>query len=332
MPKALSDAQRAVLTAVCETLLPELERPDDPHGLFATGARRAGTAARAERLIDALQDPLDRLRLGGLLSSLEWPVVNLPLSGKFAKFTALPPAAREAALQSHAFSRLPLNRAGFQALTRLAHVAHYCWPAGNGAHPAWRAVGYPGPLPQPAKGIAPLPVVPIERDTTLECDVVVIGSGAGGGVAAGVLSAAGKGVVVLEKGPNPGARDLSQVEGDMLGSLYLDGGLLMTQSGSMPVLAGSCLGGGTVVNYTTSFPLPEPTRAEWGRVSGLGLFTSARFAESPDRVRDRLNVGTAWTTPGRRDALLERGPRALGWHVDRLPRHVTDCAQGLECG
>lgn len=332
MARPLSATQRAVLTAVCETLLPEIAHPTDPHGLLATGALRAGTPARAERLIDALEDPLDRARLGGLLSLLQWHIVNLLLSGKFARFTALSLEEREVVLKTYAFSRLPLKRAGFQALKRLTQVAHYCWPVENGSHPAWRATGYPGPLPPPANPVEPLPTVTIDRDSTIDCDVVVVGSGAGGGVAAGVLAAAGRSVVVLEQGPNPDPREMTQVEGDMLGKYYLAGGLLMTQSGSMPVLAGSCLGGGTVINYTTSFPLPEPTRAEWDRVSGLTLFSSGRFTESLDRVRARLNVGTRWTTPGMRDVLLERGCRALGWHVDPIPRNVTDCKEGKECG
>ncbi|NIM51263.1 MAG: oxidoreductase [Gemmatimonadales bacterium] len=172
----------------------------------------------------------------------------------------------------------------------------------------------------------------VDRDTALECDVVIVGSGAGGGVVAGVLAQAGRSVVVLERGPNAGSRDMTQVEGDMLSSLYLDGGLLMTKSGSMPILAGSCLGGGTVINYTTSLPLPERTRAQWDRHSGLSLFSSPRFAESLERVNRRLNVGTRWTTPGMRDQLLERGCHALGWHVDVMPRNVTDCLEGLECG
>ena len=87
------------------------------------------------------------------------------------------------------------------------------------------------------------------------CDILVIGAGIAG-ASAGYELAMDAHVVVLEQGPNPGAKDMTQIEGDMLDSLYLDGGLMMTQSGSMPVLAGSCVGGGTVINYTTSFPTP----------------------------------------------------------------------------
>ena len=335
MPQALSARQRAVLGAVCETLLPAIADDADPSGLLATGAGVAGTAERVERLIAQLQDPLDLTRLRRLLAALGSPLANLMTGGPFAALDAMDPARREATLRSWATSAIPLRRAGFQALKRLAHVAFYCWPssaAGNGDHPAWRAAGYPGPLPPPARAVEALPAVAIARDTVLDCDAVVVGSGAGGGVVAGVLAAAGRSVVVLEKGPNPGGREFTQVEGDMLNALYLDGGLLMSQSGSMPILAGSCVGGGTTVNYTTSFPLPEPARAEWDRLSGLGLFSGPAFRAATGRVSARLGVGTRWTTPGARDVLLERGCRALGWHVDVIPRNVTDCREGLECG
>ncbi len=323
-----------MLEAVCDAFLPSLPHPDDPHGLFATGARAAGTAARAERLIAALADPLDRTRLRLLLTALGSPLASALFGGPFASFPDLSLEAREAALRAWSVSRLAPRRAGFQALKRLVHVAHYCWPLPGGSHPAWRAVGYPGPLPLPPPAVArdPLPTVTIERDTTLECDVVVVGSGAGGGVAAGVLAAAGRDLIVLERGPNPGPSDFSHVEGDSLERYYLDGGLLTTQDGGMPILAGSCLGGGTVINYTTSLPLPPAVRDEWDRLAGLTLFTSPRFQESLDRVSARVGAGTRWNTPGMRDQLLERGCRALGWHVDLQPRNVTDCREGLECG
>jgi long-chain-alcohol oxidase len=328
----LSPRQRAVLEAVCETLVPALSQPDDPTGLFATGAKEAGTVPRAERLIGAIPDRGDRNRLKLLLDTLENPFVNLLFSGRFGRFSTRSISQREAILHGYAVSRLALRRAGFQALKRLIHVAHYCWPARPGRHPAWDAIGYPGPLPPPNSAVPPLPVVTLDRDTTFECDVVVVGSGAGGGVVAGLLAEAGLGVVVLDKGGNPGSADFTQIEGEMLSRFYLDGGLLMTHSGSLPILAGSCLGGGTVINYTTSFPLPAATRAEWDRLSGLRLFESPRFQHSLDRVEDRLNVGTQWTTPGCRDQLLERGCQRLGWHVGVIPRNVTDCREGAECG
>lgn len=313
----LSDVQLAVLGAVCETLVP--------------GSTAAGAAARAASIVASIEDPEARSQLGLVLTVLANPAANFVLAGKAGALHKLDPAGRLAVLQDWAHSALTLRRAGFQALRRLAGIAYYGWPGPDGSHPTWRATGYPGPLPQPAAEIPPLPAVSIDRDTILDCDVVVVGSGAGGGVVAGVLAQAGRSVIVLEKGGNPGSRDFTQVEGDMLRELYLDSALLANTSGTMPILAGSALGGGTVVNYTTSFVLPERVREEWSRESGLSFFTSPRFLESFARVAKRIDVRTD-TAPGSRDQLLERGLRALGWHVDALPRNVTNCLAGLECG
>ena len=328
----LSRRQRAALTAICDTLVPSVPREDDPHGFFAASHEGTDLVPRVERLIGMLADPLDRTRLQLLLSALGTGTGNLLTGGHFQSLQTMDFAAREAVLRGWAESGIQLRRAGFQALKRLVHVGYYAWPTDGRSHPAWRHVGYPGPLPPPETGFTPLPTLPVERDTTLDCDVVVVGSGAGGGVVAGLLAEAGKNVVVLEKGENPTTARFTQVEGDMLNTFYLDAGLMMTQSGSLPILAGSALGGGTVINYTTSFPLPEPTRAEWARRSGLGLFTSAAFAESLRRVSERVGVTTEYSDPAPRDQLLEKGCRALGWHVDVIPRNVRKCKQGLECG
>ncbi len=332
MSSELSTHQRAVLEAVCNTLLPSIARSDDPHQLYATDALAAGTLQRVERLIAELPDPQDRMRLRTLLTVLDSRIASVALGSGFRRFTARTSADRERILKEWAHSRVGMKRAGFQALKRLVHFAYACWPTDGGSHPAWNAVGYPGPLPQPTTAIEALPTLSIDRDTTLDCDAVVIGSGAGGGVVAGLLAEHGRDVIVLEKGGAPSSRDMTQIEGDMFRTLFLDGGTLMTQSGSLPILAGSCLGGGTVINWTTSFPLPELIREEWAERSGLSFFTSDRFTESTNRVLQRLNVGTEWTTPGRRDALLERGCKELGWHVAPVPRNVTDCREGLECG
>jgi long-chain-alcohol oxidase len=329
---ALSERQRAVVRAVCDTLLPSIARADDPAGYYANGGIAAGTPARVEQMLDLLGNPHDKARLTLLLAVLDSAGANLVTGGGFRSFADMDPAARERVLAGLAHSSITPRRAGFQALKRLCQVAYFCFPPAGGRHPAWDAVGYPGPLPQPERAVAPLPALAIDADMNLECDVVVVGSGAGGGVAAGLLTAAGREVIVLDKGGNPSSRDLTQVEGEMFNDLFLDRGMIMTDSGSMPILAGSCLGGGTVINWTTCFALPEPIRAEWDRRSGLALFESAAFGESLARVQERLNVGTRWTTPSRRDQLFEAGVRAMGWPVEPIPRNVTECLEGLECG
>ncbi len=321
MAADFSRRQRAVLAATCDTFVP---------------AHDGGGPAlheRVLRIIASLPDPQDRRRLGFLLSVLGSPLVNLAVSGRPRSFAELDQHARVNLLRGWAQSRFQLRRAGFQVMKRLVSFVHYTSPDAGGSHPMWRAVGYPGPLPPLRQPPAPrLPVLEIAQETTLDCDVVVVGSGAGGGVAAGLLAEAGRSVVVLEKGENLGPADFTQREGEMLQASYLDGGMLMTQSASLPILAGSCVGGGTTINWTTSFPLREPTRAEWDAISGLSLFASARMEESFRRVLARAGVNLENSVPGVRDEILERGLKACGWHVDVIPRNATGCHHGLECG
>ncbi len=323
---ALSSRQRAVLRALCETFVPSTGEPGD-----GTGDPHL---ARVESLIDRIEDPSAHTKLLLLLTALGNPLANAAFGAPLQGLHAMSPADRVRVMRGMAESAIQLRRAGFQAIKRLVNVSHYAWPAtADGRHPAWEAVGYPGPLPHvPGEHDERLPELAVTGDSTLECDVVVVGSGAGGGVAAGVLARGGRSVIVLEKGAQHTARDFSWIEGESLANTYLDGGLIMTESGSLPILAGQGLGGGTVINYSTSFAMPDRTREQWSRLSGLGLFTSPRFSESYARVHQRLEVSTDWSLPIRRDRMFEEGCRALGWHVDTIPRNAKGCPDEHRCG
>ncbi len=325
MNAELSARQRATLRALCDTFIPPTADATDGTG--------APLHARAEWLFTGIEDPRARAKVRLLLGLLDSRIVNLALSGDPRPFTGMDTDARIRLLMMMGASGMQLRRAGFQALKRMVSASYYGWPATDSTHPAWRTAGYPGPLPhRPGEPNEPLPVLAVDHDTTLDCDVVIVGSGAGGGVAAGVLAEAGRNVVVLEKGEQQLPRDFSHYEGDGLTRNYLDKGLLMTESGSMPILAGSGLGGGTVINYTTSFVLPDATREEWNRLSGLTLFTSPRLNESFERVRARLSVNENYSQPGRRDQILEAGCKAMGWHWGVIPRNVRGCPGQVECG
>src|SRR5512135_1159006 len=147
----LSPRQRAVLEAICATLVPAVQVDDDPAGFFAASYEGTGLVERVEGLIAGLADPRDRLRLRLLLVALGSRLGNLVTSGRFRTFQRMDPAARETVLRAWAESGMQLRRAGFQALKRLVHVGYYGWPTDGRSHPAWRAVGYPGPLPPPAE-------------------------------------------------------------------------------------------------------------------------------------------------------------------------------------
>ncbi len=308
---SLSPAARNVLRSVAATLVPDGAADLDEH---------------VARKIASLPRAADRTELDLLLRLLDYRAVNLVLSGIPHPFTRMSLAQRERCLRGWATSRLPQRRKAFQALKRLTTVTHYTTPG------VARAIGYPGPLGPPPATPKPIRPVAIERDTTVTCDVVIVGSGAGGGVVAAELAAAGKDVVVLEKGGYRNEADFTHLEGDALETMYDAGGLLATSDLGLVVLQGATLGGGTVINYTTSFPTPEPVRRQWAKEHNLPHFESAEFTRSLDAVARRIGVNTDHAKPSGRDQVLIRGLEQLGWHHGLLPRDVRNCPQDDACG
>ncbi len=307
----LSPAAQRVLRAVTATLVAD-----------STTDLADGVA----RKIASLPRPADRAELDLLLRLLDFRVVNLLLSGIPKPFTRMSPVQREQCLRGWATSRIPQRRKAFQALKRLTTVTHYTTPG------AARAIGYPGPLGPPPGTPKPIRPVVITTDTTLSCDAVIVGSGAGGGVVAAELTAAGKDVIVLEKGGYRNEADFTHQEREALATMYDAGGLLATRDLGLVILQGATLGGGTVINYTTSFPTPDAVRHEWARDHGLPHFESAEYARSLDAVAQRLGVNTDHAKPSRRDQVLIRGLEQLGWHHGLLPRDVRGCTQDDACG
>jgi long-chain-alcohol oxidase len=309
------------LNLIAEALLP------------SDGAWRASVAARALELLRAQPDlATSRGQLLLLLRALESPTAMRLLVGQSRGYSQLSATARAEVLRRLRDHPLTAVRAGFVGLKRLLAVTFYADVDAHGSNPTWARLGYPGPIA--AAPAVPKPIQPltVHADTDLECDVVIVGSGAGGGMVAVELAQAGLDVVVLERGPYLNESDFTQRELEMLGAAYLDGGLRTTTDGGMVLLAGACLGGGTVVNYTTSFRTPDAVRTEWAETGGLPLFTIQAFDGALDAACLRLGVNQDHNRPSRRDELMEQGLRTQGWHVDRMPRDVQGCTQDDVCG
>src|SRR5262249_15331040 len=147
------------------------------------------------------------------LTFMESRLMNLVLTGRFRRFTHLDRPSREKVLSAWAANRIGLLRSGFQTLKRLALFFHYARPDDQtGVNPHCAEVGYPGPMAPPRETAKPIVPLTVTNDTTLDADVVVIGSGAGGGVVAGELATAGHKVIVLEKGGYANEADFDGAE------------------------------------------------------------------------------------------------------------------------
>ena len=319
----LSSSALETFGAVADTLLPPVEGQGDAWSMSATDL---GVSARVTDIYGLLPSDRARKDLRQLLRLMGSPVGGMVLYGKPTKFTGLSPLQRIDALRAMSTSRLGPARQGFKALKLLAGFLFTTPPAGSEACAAWDAMGYPGPdgkAPDTPKTITPLRV---SVDTELRADVVIVGSGAGGGVAAGVLAAAGLDVLVLEKGEYRNEADFTHVEPEAYKDMYLDGALSGTVDGGVSMLAGSTLGGGTVINYTTSFATPQAVRAEWDRVASFAdVFAGPEYQAASRAVHDRLGVNIDHNVPAVREQLMDKGLRSLGWHVEPMPRNVIGC-------
>jgi choline dehydrogenase-like flavoprotein len=295
--------------------------------------RVAGIAQDAlVRAVDPAQ--LRQLRL--VLRVLEQPIASLATGNGARAFSAMDRARREQLVRSWLESRLALRRSALHGFRKLLTFLAYADPGtAEAPNPLPRAIGYvpdDPPLPKELAAIRPLDVERRPSQSAgyvqLRADVVVVGAGAGGGVIAAELARAGRDVLVIEAGPFVDEATMPRDELDAYGRLYLNYGLLSTWDASITMLAGSGVGGGTLVNWMTSLDAPEDVRAEWAREHGLDGLDRREWADDVAAIEAELGVASAKIIPPK-DELIRRGAAALGWEADIIRRNATDCG---DCG
>ncbi len=172
----------------------------------------------------------------------------------------------------------------------------------------------------------------MERDVDLEADVVIVGTGAGGGIAAEILAASGLAVILVEEGPLSTARDFRMREAEAYRTLYQESAARKTKDKSIGILQGRCVGGGTTVNWTSSFRTPETTLAYWHRTYGLEGFAADDLAPWFARVEARLGIAPWDVPPNANNEALARGAKKLGIKALAIRRNVKECWNLGYCG
>jgi long-chain-alcohol oxidase len=305
----ISSGARKALDAICDTFVPgEAGLPS---------ATELGVPEAMLMAVGSNPSAAEQEQFAGLLDSWD------------SSFASLSQADREAVLLSWADSADVGQRAAFQALRKGILLSYYCLPwMGEGPNPVDEALGYPGPLGPPSnpppKTLSPLSIT---GDTELDCDVVVVGSGAGGGTAAAVLASAGLDVVVVEAGGYWSEEDFDGAELSGYARMYLNGGGVATDDQSIGLLAGSCLGGGTVVNYTWCFRPPDFVRDDWKQRFGLSDWAGSDFDDSLDVVWDRIGISSESSIPSARDHAMRSGLEQLGWDSQVMQRNCKGCEE-----
>ncbi|MFG5864370.1 GMC family oxidoreductase [Metapseudomonas sp. CR1201] len=172
----------------------------------------------------------------------------------------------------------------------------------------------------------------LEKDLTLEADVAIVGSGAGGGTTAEILSAAGFKVLLIEEGPLKTSSDFKMQEAEAYPSLYQEGIGRMSKDGAITILQGRAVGGTTLVNWTSSFRTPEPTLEHWAREHGLKGLSVAEMAPWFEQMEQRLGVAPWAIAPNPNNDVIRLGCEKLGLHWKVIPRNVRGCWNLGYCG
>jgi choline dehydrogenase-like flavoprotein len=172
----------------------------------------------------------------------------------------------------------------------------------------------------------------LQADRVIEADVVIVGSGAGGGVTAEILARAGLSVVIVEEGPLKSSRDFKMREADAYPALYQESAARKTRDKAINILQGRAVGGSTTVNWTSSFRTPPGTLEFWRRHYGLADYTPDALAPWFDLMERRLNVGDWQMPPNENNDLLGRGCARLGIPTGAIRRNVKGCWNLGYCG
>jgi choline dehydrogenase-like flavoprotein len=262
---------------------------------------------------------LVRLKLG--LRAFEW----LPFPWRFSR---LDPAAQEDFLHHLEESRFSLHH-DLLLMAKLFSTLGYAV-----APQVQERIGFEircatadGSLPEPAGSLGDLE----PRGEGEECDVVIVGSGAGGAVAAAELAAAGLDVIVLEAGSHYDRDSYPADHLDAIAELYRDGGLTIAEGRPpIPVPVAKVVGGTTVINSGTCFRAPEPVLADWRDRFGIAWAgeMAADYAEAEQTLRvTQLDPETM----GRNGQLAMEGAAAIGAGGAPIHRNAGNCSQCSSC-
>ena len=172
----------------------------------------------------------------------------------------------------------------------------------------------------------------LSNEINIECDVVIVGSGAGGGTAAEILTQAGLKVVMIEEGPFKSSSDFRMRERDAYPQLYQESAGRQTKDKGITILQGRAVGGSTTINWTSSFRTPPATLKHWRDVWGLADYTEEALVPWFEKMESRLSIAPWPVAPNENNDILRRGCDKLGIHAAAIRRNVKGCWNLGYCG
>ncbi len=174
----------------------------------------------------------------------------------------------------------------------------------------------------------------LTRDVDEAFDYVVIGSGAGGAVAAHTLASAGYSVGILEEGPWVKTRDFGSDVRGAFDRIMRDNGLQVLKGRAyMPMIQGRCVGGSTVVNSAIVWRTPEDVVDDWSARFGLGTAITMKDLDPHfDALERDLHVqSVADDVLGENNRLFLEQARKNGIEAAPMRRYDKGCIGSGNC-
>ncbi|KAK1595320.1 GMC oxidoreductase [Colletotrichum navitas] len=365
-----NETQWAVLMSLLEAVLPSISLPatlsDPTNQICVSGADYAAalqlvrntmknppseekfleylahSPAKEPKFVDSIKRTMASLpagsqrQLAGAMSTLATRTGTLFMTGYWTPVHLQPLEVREKILQAWQTSRMPTIRLLTKTICLLAQKS-----AVQTSPLFSELTGYTD-MPESQKhgegfDFNFMQFEASDAPAVLETDIVIVGSGCGGAVAAKVLAEQGHKVLIVDKSYHYPPSQLPMAQDTGCQFLYENGGVVTSDDGSLNILAGSCWGGGGTVNWSVSLQTQGFVRQEWSEQRGLSFFTSPQFQNCLDRVCDFMGVTTDGVRHNHRNKVLLDGARKLGWHAVTAPQNTGGadhyCGQcHLGCG
>jgi choline dehydrogenase-like flavoprotein len=303
---SLTSARRATLAALSDAVLPH-------GGALEPGASDVDVAGQLDLYLDRCS-ATTRRTVGLMLTAFN---LSSLASRHGRPFRWLTPAAREAYLLECETSKIRQRRETLIALKALI-LMFFC--SDERIKPLIGYDGRPFKAVEKRPEIVPIEVVQPDQGFYELADVVVVGSGAGGAVAAKELAEAGLKVIVVEEGEHFDHRDFTGAPPERLRRFYRGNGLTFTigvPTISLPI--GRGLGGSTLINSGTCFRTPGFVLESWG-------IDPDELAPHFEEVESILNVSPVGADiMGTNGDVMDRGRRELGFSGGPIRRNARGC-------
>jgi len=319
-----TDKQLSALRAICDAFLPEIVEQNETT-LSSYWSRKPSDLLIPERIIDIIRTlpEQDQKDFKKLLNLISLPILGVSWGGPMKGAQYLTHYQLEKMLSRWAVSLSNELRDAFGKLKKLTALLYYGDSNEGEPNPNWQAIQYQG-------YDATLPVVNSQIPTLTsisslqpEYDAIIIGSGASGGVVAAKLSKQGKKVLIIEKGNALQGKDFNGREVDMMFRLFEKKGLLTSSDGGVTFLAGSCLGGGTTINWAASLRTPKVVLEEWATLHGNTEFAEPEFEKYFEEIEIRNKIHTNLPSHNSQNRLLYESLQKQGYNWDTIPRNCT---------